>query len=74
MNCFIIRIWLAESKLRPFCKENDKLFLQHADILHSSYKKELAKAYKKGKKYYIEGEEHVIAKKLVHRHHHHHFF
>lgn len=45
------RLWLSESKLRPFCKENDRLFLENSQLLTSKYKKELEKAYKKAKKF-----------------------
>jgi hypothetical protein len=43
-------LWLPENKLRPFCKENDRLFLENSPLLTSKYKKELEKGYKKAKK------------------------
>ena len=42
---------MPESKLRPFCKENDRLFLENSPLLSSKYRKELEKAYKKAKKF-----------------------
>ena len=47
----MFRLWLPESKLRPFCKENDRLFLENSPLLSTKYRKELEKAYKKAKKY-----------------------
>ena len=45
------RVWLGESKLRPFCKENDKLFLDNCPLLSIKYRKEMEKAYKKAKRF-----------------------
>lgn len=45
------RLSLPESKLRPFCEENDALFIKKTQHLSSKYRKELDKAYKKAKKY-----------------------
>jgi hypothetical protein len=43
--------WLSESKLRPFCKENDVLFLDKAEKFFSQkFKNEVFKAYKKAEK------------------------
>ena len=42
---------MPESKLRPFCEENDTLFVKKVQHLSSKYRKELDKAYKKAKKY-----------------------
>ena len=44
-------LWLTESKMRPFCKENDRMFLETTPLLSSKYRKELEKAYKKAKRY-----------------------
>ena len=43
-------MWLSEKKLRPFCAENDRLFLENTNYLSGKYRKELEKAYKKAKK------------------------
>jgi hypothetical protein len=48
---FIYRLWLPESKLRPFCEENDMLFLKNTQMLSSKFRKEVEKAYKRAKKY-----------------------
>ena len=45
------RIWFGYRKLRPFCAENNALFLKNAHILSTKNKKELEKAFKKGKKF-----------------------
>lgn len=51
LKFIFLRLWLPESKLRPFCKENDKLFLDNSPLLTTKYKKELEKAYKKAKRF-----------------------
>ena len=52
-------IWLPQSKMRPFSKENDKLFLNYLPLLSSKYRKEMEKAYKKAKKlHYKEKDSH----------------
>jgi hypothetical protein len=44
-------LWLTESKIRPFCIENDRLFMETLPLLSTKYRKELDKAYKKAKRY-----------------------
>jgi hypothetical protein len=47
----IYRLWIAESKLRPFCNENDSLFLEKAkNYCTDKYIRDINKGYKRAKK------------------------
>jgi hypothetical protein len=73
---------VPETKLRPFCNENDILFMDKAKYYCTDkYKKEIDKAFKKAKKLaYAEelNERHHtydfnhLVRHLFHNHHHHH--
>ena len=54
------RLWVAESKIRPFCNENDEIFLEKAKhYCTDRYAKDLCKGYKRAKKLaYTESKEH----------------
>lgn len=45
-----LRVWLPESKLRPFRKENESLYENTLNLLSNKYRRELEKAFKKAKK------------------------
>jgi len=66
---------LPESKLRPFSKENDKIFLENSALLTTRYKRELDKAYSKAKKFskvYQEAHDGKAHHSIFHFHHHKH--
>lgn len=42
---------LPESKLRPFCRQNDELFISKSRYFSSKYRKQLEKSYRKAKKF-----------------------
>ena len=81
MNVFL-KALVPESKLRPFCNENDILFLEKAKYYCTDkYKKDIDKAFKKAKKLaYAEEftERHhlydfyYLFRHLFHHHHHNH--
>jgi len=48
---YLKRLWVNRTKMRPFCTENDTLFLEKARLYCTSqYRKDIEKAYKKAKK------------------------
>ncbi len=72
---------MPESKLRPFCPENDCLYYENFELLSGKYKKELEKAYKKSKKIlkthceFVQSQiksDHGHHSHHNHNHHHHH--